>query len=74
MDINSRDGFEKEVLEKYDAEVYDAFSEAFSYLQVASIIEKKVSSERAHNSSCQSGTSARKIVLSQLGRLGMSIA
>lgn len=41
-DINTRDGFQKEVLAKYDATMFDAFEKTFSFLPLATIIEKEV--------------------------------
>jgi protein phosphatase len=41
-DINSRDGFEKECILKWDAEVFRAFSEVFSYLPLAYIVSNQL--------------------------------
>jgi hypothetical protein len=41
-DINSRDGFEKECLIKWDYEVFDAFSTSFAALPLATIIENQI--------------------------------
>jgi len=41
-DINSRDGFEKECLLKWDAEIFAVFSSVFAALPLAHVIEKKV--------------------------------
>eukprot|EP00475_Leptophrys_vorax_P027764 TRINITY_DN3963_c0_g2_i1.p1 TRINITY_DN3963_c0_g2~~TRINITY_DN3963_c0_g2_i1.p1 ORF type:complete len:811 (+),score=196.61 TRINITY_DN3963_c0_g2_i1:314-2434(+) len=40
--INLRDGFEKEVMSKYDAETFNCFSQAFSTLPIACVIQKKI--------------------------------
>eukprot|EP00475_Leptophrys_vorax_P045994 TRINITY_DN9727_c0_g2_i1.p1 TRINITY_DN9727_c0_g2~~TRINITY_DN9727_c0_g2_i1.p1 ORF type:complete len:705 (-),score=178.96 TRINITY_DN9727_c0_g2_i1:72-2186(-) len=41
-DINSRDGFEKECILKWDAEVFRAFSEVFSCLPLAYLVQEKL--------------------------------
>lgn len=41
-DINSRDGFEKEVLLKWDKDVFNAFCDVFKYLPLAHVLEEKI--------------------------------
>lgn len=43
-DINSRDGFEKECIQKYNTQVFDMFSDLFAALPLATLLEgdKKV--------------------------------
>jgi len=41
-DINSRDGFEKEVTSKYNQAVFDLFSDVFAYLPIASVINNEI--------------------------------
>jgi hypothetical protein len=43
-DINSRDGFEKECIQKYNSNVFDLFSDLFAALPLAALLEgdKKV--------------------------------
>jgi diadenosine tetraphosphatase ApaH/serine/threonine PP2A family protein phosphatase len=41
-DINSRDGFEKECLRKYDMAMFDAFSSTFAHLPLAHMLKDKV--------------------------------
>jgi hypothetical protein len=41
-DINSRDGFEKECLVKWDFEVFDIFSHSFAALPLGTIIENQI--------------------------------
>jgi serine/threonine-protein phosphatase 5 len=40
--INLRDGFEKEVMSKYDVEVFDCFSQVFATLPIACVIGNQV--------------------------------
>lgn len=41
-DINSRDGFEREVLLKYNKATFDLFSDTFAHLPLATILEQQV--------------------------------
>lgn len=41
-DINSRDGFEKEVLNKYNHAVFDLFCDVFACLPIASVINDEI--------------------------------
>lgn len=42
QDMNSKDGFEKECLYKYDQKIFSFFSSIFAYFPIAAVIDKKV--------------------------------